>query len=276
MQPVWESVRAVAAEEAMRSFLPGYFEGPADAARHIIGTAELRRRAGVAVAWTVVNGNEWLGEARGHGRDLTAMDNANNAIGLAIGARAQSYDEVVSMAREAIGQGLANGGTGEAGSPVWLSPQRWREPRGRTDVSPIGSIEWRQREPGGGAYAFGNREHGFLRGLASREAEARRLADLDAVPPEAWSADDVRAVIRSRPYRNSADPARTKWHQRVRAFFDAQRAAEDGSANESDGSKSAAGGGARSSGGIVNVSAYVRNGGDGPVQVSAHQRSAPG
>jgi hypothetical protein len=171
----------------MRSFLPGYFEGPVDAARHIIGTAELRRRAGVAVAWTVVNSNEWLGEARGHGRELTTMDNANNAIGLAIGAKARSYAEVVSMAREAIQQGIASGGTGEGGTPAWLPSERWREPSNRTDLPPPGVVEWRQREPGGGTYAFGGPEHGFLRGVTPRQAEAKRLQDLATVPPEAWS-----------------------------------------------------------------------------------------
>jgi hypothetical protein len=199
MQSVWESARTVAAEEAMHSFLPGYFEGPADAARHIIGAAELRRRAGFAVAWIVVNGNEWRGEGRGHGRELTAMDNANNAIGLAIGAKARSYAEVVSMAREAIQQGIASGGTGEGGTPTWLSPERWKEPRNRTDLPPRGVVEWRQREPSGGTYAFDGPEHGFFRGVTPRQAEAIRLQDLASVPPEAWSEDDVRAVIRSRP-----------------------------------------------------------------------------
>lgn len=162
MQSVWESARTVAADEAMHSWLPGYYNGPADAVRHIIGAAELRRRAGVGVAWLVVNGNEWFGEASGHGPELTAMDNANNAIGLAIGAKARSFAEVVLMARQAIEQGIAKGGSGEGGTPVWLPSQHWREPRMRTDVASPGQLEWRQREPGGGHYVFGGIEHGFF------------------------------------------------------------------------------------------------------------------
>ena len=54
--------------------MPGFHNGPGDALRHIIGAAELRRRAGAAVAWTVVNLNEVQGALRGHAYDTRAMD----------------------------------------------------------------------------------------------------------------------------------------------------------------------------------------------------------
>lgn len=276
MQSVWESARAVASEEAMRSSLPGYFEGPADAARHIIGTAELRRRAGFAFARTIPRLNEWWGEASNHGPELTAMDLANNAIGFAIGAKARSYAEVVAMAREAIQRGIANGGTGEGGTPTWLPSQRWREPRTRAEKPPHEGFEWRQREPGGGTYAFGGAEHGFFRGLTPRETETKLLEDLAVVPPEAWSESDVRAVIRSRPYQDSRDPTRAAWHERVRAYFEARRADENAANRDNTRGNAGASGEQDDGTEVVNVRAYDRQGQDGPVHVSAHQRSAPG
>lgn len=39
----------VAQAEALRSSLPAYYDGPADAVRHIVLAAELRRRAGLRV-----------------------------------------------------------------------------------------------------------------------------------------------------------------------------------------------------------------------------------
>jgi hypothetical protein len=275
MQSAWESARAVAADEAMHSGLPGYYNGPADAARHIIGAAEVRRHAGIAVAWIVVNGNEWLGEASGHRRELIAMDHANNAIGLAIGARAQSYAEVVALARDVIQQGIATAGTGKEGTPIWRPQVEWGNPATRTDLPPPGVIEWRQRLPGGGTYRFGGSEHGFPRGVTPRQAEARRLHDLASVPPEAWSGDDVRAVSRSRPYQDSADPTRSVWHDRVRAYFEAKQAREAGSTRATNGLSIHADDGHDGAGGVVDVAAYVRQGQHGPIHVSAHQRAAP-
>jgi hypothetical protein len=260
MQSVWESARAVAAEEAMVSRLPGYYDGPADAIRHIIGAAELRRRAGSMVAWTVVNSNEWQGEVRGYREALTAMDNANNAIG----ARARTYAEVVSMAREALRRGVEAGGAGAGGSPVWL-PSGWSEPRNRTDLPPPGLIEWRDPKPGGGTYRFGGAEHAFLRG--PRDSERHRLEDLAGVPPEAWSEDDARAVIRSRPYSDSRDPSRRIWQDRVRAYFEAQQARESGGATQGIEATE------EECGGVANVRAYTRAGRNGPVRVGAHQRA---
>ena len=201
------------------------------------------------------------------------MDLANNAIGFAIGAKARSYAEVVAMAREAIRQGITGGGTGEGGTPTWLPSQRWGEPRTRTEKPPHEGFAWREREPGGGTYAFGGPEHGFFRGLTPREAEARLLDDLAVVPPEAWSESDVRAVIRSRPYQDSRDPNRATWHERVRAYFDARRA-DDNAANR--GSSQGAGGEQNDGTEVVNVRAYDRQGQDGPVHVTARHRSPPG
>ena len=57
----WRSVSEAASREAMASPLPGYNDGPADAYRHIVGTAELRRRFGFGTAYAIATGNEVLG-----------------------------------------------------------------------------------------------------------------------------------------------------------------------------------------------------------------------
>lgn len=57
----WRSVGDAASAEALASPLPGYFDGPADAYRHLVGTAELRRRFGFSTAYAIATGNEVLG-----------------------------------------------------------------------------------------------------------------------------------------------------------------------------------------------------------------------
>lgn len=47
----WRSVEDAASAEALASPLPGYYDGPADAYRHIVGTAEARRRYGFGTAY---------------------------------------------------------------------------------------------------------------------------------------------------------------------------------------------------------------------------------
>jgi hypothetical protein len=124
----WRSVQGAAEIEASVSPLPGFYDGPADAYRHIIGTAELRRRFGWATAYSIATGNEMLGtHFRSHPAYLRRMDDHNNAIGLAIGVEARSYEDVVRLARAAIDKAIVAGGSGQDGTPVWL-PKGWSEP----------------------------------------------------------------------------------------------------------------------------------------------------
>ena len=85
----WNSVERAATREAEASPPPGFHDGPADAYRHIVGTAELRRRFGWAITYGIVTGNEVLGtHISRHSPELRRMDDHNNAIG----ADAQSYE----------------------------------------------------------------------------------------------------------------------------------------------------------------------------------------
>ena len=138
----WRSVQEAAEAEAAASPLPGFYDGPADAYRHIVGTAELRRRFGWATAFGIVTANEVLGtHFRSHPAHLRRMDDHNNAIGLAIGAEARSYEDVVRLARAAIDSAVSAGGSGADGTPVWL-PQGWTEPRARRGLNRTLPVEW--------------------------------------------------------------------------------------------------------------------------------------
>ena len=56
----WRSVEDAASAEAWASPQPGYYDGPADAYRHIVGTAEARRRYGFGTAYALATANEML------------------------------------------------------------------------------------------------------------------------------------------------------------------------------------------------------------------------
>ena len=264
----WRSVQEAAEAEAAASPLPGFYDGPADAYRHIVGTAELRRRFGWATAFGIATANEVLGtHFRSHPADLRRMDDHNNAIGLAIGAEARSYEDVVRLARAAIDSAVSAGGSGADGTPVWL-PQGWTEPRARRGLNRTLPVEWPTDIPSASSYQFGDER--FIvtfseRAGTPRQREAATLARLAETPTQEWSEIDVRAAIGSVPYRNSNAPGHAEWRARVREYFE-QRADRDGveGAVLRDGGECS---------GVAQVRAYTRSGPSGPVQVSAHSRS---
>jgi hypothetical protein len=106
----------------------------------------------------------------------------------------------------------------------------------------------------------------FAANPVDRVHQQHRFADLALVPPERWSEADVRTVIRSRPYRDSRDPPREAWQQRVRAFLEAKEARE---------AEAASGAGEEEAcGRSTEVRACTRAGPNGrPVHVGAHQRA---
>lgn len=266
----WWSVGRAAEREAEASPLPGYFDGPADAYRHIAGTAELRRRFGWAIAYGIVTGNEVVGtHVRGHSPELRRMDDHNNAIGLAIGADAQSYEEIVRRARAAVDDGIRNGGSGTGQTPLWTPQEQWREPRGRPKMDRPLPVEWPDGIPSAAGYRFGDERFGADRAFRQgtpRERQAALFERLEATPTAEWSEADVRGVIASPAYRNSAVADHALWRERVRQYFE-ERAAGENSALVPDDAEDD---------GIAHVRAYTRMGPNGPIQVSAHDRATPG
>jgi hypothetical protein len=148
----WHSTESAAEREALRSDLPGYYEGPADAYRQIVGVAEKSRWHGYVIAFAIAQGNEILGVHRRRPRrgrrniDAPApMDEHNNKIGLEIGATVRIYEEAVRRARAAIDAAVANRGSGADGTPRWLA--EWGEPVARTKSGAHHSRHLAERQP---------------------------------------------------------------------------------------------------------------------------------
>jgi hypothetical protein len=134
-----DEVREFAEAAARASKLPGGQFGPRDAFRHMVGTAELVRRAGLLTAYGVVEGNELRSLAYEQWRranrenvaaslrsDSRNMDRANNAVGLRIGARSTTPDEVIQAARTEIMRAHQLGpvSTGSGDRASWMPPAR--------------------------------------------------------------------------------------------------------------------------------------------------------
>lgn len=142
-----DEVAAFANAEAAASGLPGNVNGPRDAYRHLIGTAELARRVGLVTGWGMVEFNEfnsWLAMQRAlrDGRDVAlpnqpesrAMDRHNNALALSISYRAQSPETIVARARRQIERaGREHSGSGHGGTAYWMPRSRWDDPTGTVD-----------------------------------------------------------------------------------------------------------------------------------------------
>ena len=149
------------------------------------------------------------------------MDDHNNAIGLAIGANARSFEDVVSQARAGIRQGLGRGGSGEDDTPKWR-PDGWGEPRTRGTRATDDLGTWASGGEISTDYRFGSERFRFGRiGDAStpREREARLLERLSDTPVDEWTADEVKGVIGSTPYLNTSMPDHQTWRDRVAEYF---------------------------------------------------------
>lgn len=264
----WKSVGDAASKEAEDSPLPGYYDGPADAYRHIVGTAELRRRFGFVAAYAVATANEIRGtHVYGHGPEPRAMDDHNNAIGLSIGADARSYEDVVQRARAAIDAGVAKGGDGSDGTPRWQAART--EPEFRPVLERRLPVEWPDDIPSAKDYRYGAEKFGTNAAelaVTPREREAATLDRLRDLPTGEWSDADVRAVIGSRPYVNSSMTEHGDWQARVRRYFEERHGGADPDAT------SRSDGGGRD--GTVFVRAHDRSGRSGSVHVNSYHRAA--
>lgn len=104
-QLVTLNVSQMAIKESVYSYLPGRENGPADAYRHILLSAELTRELGETYARLVLDYHEMDGNAEGQTPKAEAMDRYNNELGIDIGKRLAenpnaSWEDVVSAARE--------------------------------------------------------------------------------------------------------------------------------------------------------------------------------
>jgi Domain of unknown function (DUF6973) len=93
----WLKTYAVeaASTESMKSNLPGRENGPADAYRHLLWAGELTRRFGERRARQILGAHEIEGKIFGQSADAEQMDRHNNEIGIALGKRARTWNDVV-------------------------------------------------------------------------------------------------------------------------------------------------------------------------------------
>ncbi|MEW6351490.1 MAG: hypothetical protein AB1646_20755 [Thermodesulfobacteriota bacterium] len=126
--------RARAFNESNQVNLPGRRNGPADAYRHILVSAELTRRLGKDVAKLGMDMLEKYGDIfTGQEAAEKAMDLYNNEIGYSIGLVAETWEEVVAMARQRIVRDM----NGAEGFARWLSPLEWSN-----NPPPPCSVNW--------------------------------------------------------------------------------------------------------------------------------------
>jgi Domain of unknown function (DUF6973) len=124
----WLQTYAVnaAITESSNSNLPGRENGPADAYRHLLWSAELTRRFGERRARQILGAHEIDGRLRGsQSRDAEKMDRHNNELGIVIGKNARAWNDVIKGARTVLDRSDRSGAGGD-GQAKWLPPARWR------------------------------------------------------------------------------------------------------------------------------------------------------
>jgi hypothetical protein len=94
-----------ATAESVSSQLPGRVHGPADAYRHIVWAADMRRRFGPVIARAIA----WAHEPGGAPTAGTRMDAYNNEIGYEIGETAETFDDILRRARAVISESAPDG-----------------------------------------------------------------------------------------------------------------------------------------------------------------------
>jgi len=129
--------------EAGSANLPGKENGPQDAYRHLLLSAELTRVFGEDVAHALLSAHEADNLVReGQPAINTEMDVGNNITGQEIGKNAQSWDEVVREARLKMDQSMNGAGASDPnGSANWMDPQAWSD-ADSTNTTPYSERNW--------------------------------------------------------------------------------------------------------------------------------------
>ncbi|MCK9505527.1 MAG: hypothetical protein M0Q95_15270 [Porticoccaceae bacterium] len=122
-------VSSRAINEMILSQLPGRENGPADAYRHILLSAELTRTLGETYARIILEAHEQTGNLQGQTPEAEEMDRYNNELGIEIGNQLRSnpdssWRDVVESARERIDPDFPE-------APInyraqWLPDDQWR------------------------------------------------------------------------------------------------------------------------------------------------------
>lgn len=120
-------VASAAINESVGSHLPGRSDGPADAYRHVLLSAELTRRYGENYARFILSAHEFTGNMQDQTKEANEMDVHNNELGIKIGNRLRqqrggsSWEDVVIEARKTIVPNDPNGNNAR-----WLPQDKWK------------------------------------------------------------------------------------------------------------------------------------------------------
>ncbi|WP_373740021.1 hypothetical protein [Neisseria sp.] len=134
-------VRSASMNESIGSNLPGRVNGPADAYRHVLLSAELTRRFGERYARFLLEGHEIQGNTLGQEIEANKMDEHNNELGIRIGNRLRkqkggsSWEDVVIEARKTINPDNRYGNGAR-----WLAESEWKD----TPLNSNWPVEWKQ------------------------------------------------------------------------------------------------------------------------------------
>ena len=133
-------INALASDEALNVYVSkDLHNGPGDAYRHILVSAEITRRSGTVDGFMAGYGHEFNNYLGGSPSREIDMDIHNNAIGRDIGTRAESWHDVVRMARQKMEDSAKNGdGGGENDTAMWINKtpvEQW--PVGWKDKPPL-------------------------------------------------------------------------------------------------------------------------------------------
>jgi hypothetical protein len=237
-------LRESVAHNARQTSYPGANNGPADAYRHMLGIAELRRRtnhpaARAAGDWDEKDGVPWRLKTDADSQ----MDLHNNRIGERVGRMARNTAEVEAMVHAEVRAAAVEGGTGKNGTAVYLPPEQWSEPDPNSLLGRNTPIVWPPHDLAG-------------------SSEVERIL---GKPTRLWTADDARKVMQDRIYTKSSHPRQAEAFEKVRKHFEHRYPAPT---RGRPATQSSEGGG-----GPVHVDAYTRSDG---TQVTNHSRSAPG
>jgi hypothetical protein len=126
---------APALRAAQESELPGIVNGPGDAFRYILWTAELTRRFGPEAALRLLNQHETNEEhSAGWAQQAEDMDKHNNVIGIRVGQTAHDYPDALQQVQAIIAASSPDGSGSwkdprhhlSAPAPVWLARDQWK------------------------------------------------------------------------------------------------------------------------------------------------------
>lgn len=209
--------------------------GPADAFRHMIFIGELTRRYGPTTAKAMGDIHEFIGSNAGQPANQKAMDTHNNALGVEIGQKAKSWEDVVRLARDKMSETIEKGNEpSEKSRPYWINDVPVNQWAKDWKTRPIPKLDGGDE---GGTYdhSQGHEPDAFARGYAAQINEISESKNVDflreyltsegdpedeALLKDDLTQDELKRVMMSNAYNDQKDPRFEAVNKRVRWWFE--------------------------------------------------------